>query len=139
MTGVWLVPSLHSECNSAHSGDLQSRVHILSRGITYVATEGYPSAIAGLMCSWKGHSPLTLHTYVSMTYLLFEDRETLMHVYPAHPASCLTHEGRRRICYDPHYYGPPARFLFNPYHRHIVWTDGTLFLTDATVVGAIHR
>ena len=102
--------------------------------IAYVATEGYPTAIAGLMCFWRPHPP-ELAGEVFMTYILFEDRDALMHVYPAHPTGCMTDEAGRRICYDRDYFGPSNRF--NIYQGHIIWTDGTLFLTDAIIVGTL--
>lgn len=109
---------------------------------TYVATEGYPSAVAGLFCDWKGQSPAISNTEVFMTYLLFSDRKSLLYAYPRLlPTNCLTDEAGRRICYDPHYFGRPAGgflTLGSLYHRHIVWTDGTLILTDATVAGAVY-
>jgi ribosomal protein L7/L12 len=117
-------------------------------GPTSVATESYPSAIAGLFYNWKPHSPEISNDDIHMTYLFFEDRETLIDVYPAHPTSCLTDERGRRICYDPDYFGrPPLTFgcpvcyggLTDLYHEHIVWTDGTLLLTDATVMRAIYQ
>jgi hypothetical protein len=103
--------------------------------ITFVATEGYPTAIAGLMCFWRPHPP-ELAGEVFMTYLLFEDRDALLHAYPAQPTSCRNDEAGRRICLDPDYFGPSSHS--NPYHGHIIWTDGTLFLTDVTIAGTFY-
>lgn len=102
-------------------------------GGTSVATVGYPTAIAGLFCYWEGHSPAISNTVVFMTYVLFSDRESLLDAYPRPPpTNCLTAEAGRKICFDPHYHGTFGEI------QHVVWTDGTLVLTDAMVAGAVY-
>jgi len=97
------------------------------------AIEGHPTATAGLFCYWEGHSPAISNTMVFMTYLLFSDRESLLYAYPRLlPTNCLTAEAGRRICFDRHYFGTFGEI------QHVVWTDGTLVLTDAMVAGAVY-
>jgi hypothetical protein len=97
------------------------------------AIEGHSTAKAGLFCDWDGHSPAISNTVVFMTYLLFSDRESLLFAYPRSlPTNCLTDEAGRRICFDPHYFGTFGEI------QHVVWTDGTLVLTDAMVAGAVY-
>ncbi len=115
-------------------GTCETGYYDLEGGTTHVATDGHPSAMAGLFCDWEGHSPLTIRTEVSITYLLFEDRTALLDAYPRSlPTNCLTDEAGRRICFDPHYFGTFGEL------RHIVWTDGMLFLTDATVGVTVYQ
>jgi len=97
------------------------------------AIEGHPTATVGLFCYWEGHSPAISNTMVFMTYLLFSDRESLLYAYPRLlPTNCLTAEAGRRICFDRHYFGTFGEI------QHVVWTDGTLVLTDAMVAGAVY-
>jgi len=115
-------------------GTCEAELHTYPVDVDEVATEGHPSAIAGLFCYWKGHSPAISNTEVWITYLLFSDRESLLLSYPRLlPTNCLTAEAGRRICFDPHYFGTFGEM------QHVAWTDGTLVLTDAMVAGAVYR
>jgi hypothetical protein len=117
--------SIRETCN-AGSGSIVG-------GGSVAAIEGHLTAKAGLFCYWKGHSPAISNTVVFMTYLLFSDRESLLFAYPRpRPTNCLTAEAGRKICFDPHYFGTFGEI------QHVVWTDGTLVLTDAMVAGAVY-
>lgn len=104
--------------------------------IHYVATDGYPAATAGLFCFWSPNPPP--EGELLMTYLLFSDRKSLLENHPGkRPADCFTDEAGHRICIDRYPFGHSSGF--GPYSYHIVWTDGSLFIMDATVGEALYR
>ena len=118
-------------------GTCDPESHTYPVDVPKVATEDNPSAIAGLICYWKGvvvSGSNAVESSVWITYLLFGDREALLGVYPVRPTNCFTDEAGRRICYGKNYFGTSRGIPYD----HLVLTDGTLFLTDATVVRLLY-
>jgi hypothetical protein len=111
----------------------------LNPGFHYEATDGYPEAIAGLFCSWRpNRNPVG---EITMTYLLFSDRQSLLDSYPSisrtPPSDCFTDEAGQRICIDRSTFRIHSEL--RPYSDHIVWTDGSLVVVDPTVADAFYR